>query len=249
MPQLALSEGYEHASAEIHAVMLWPSMEDQEHRRQFCTATQAFELVKSGKRGITVSREMLDALLDTPSWSSLQADIVQRTRRAVLAGNVMSSMFVASLIEDGLPDRARKKAKTLTMAYESGRRWAENLGKYGDGLLLPMDQRKWENCWYEFRSVAHIWSAKELLAQFRNVAGKEVATPGGLKLLLELATTIQEFGTNFRMTKKSKQGSDILLPRSELWTIDMERHPPMVLTEEDIAPLRSTDFATFLSSR
>lgn len=250
MPEILLSGNDRHDSLLVQAVMLWPDESQEDRRSQFCAANEAFHIIKSGQSEVTVPIALLDVLLDTPSWQSLKSECITRTKRAFLAGHVLSSFFVSHLIDCAVgPEAGRKKRTTLSMAFDGAVHWALNMGAYGDGIFLPTDRRKWEESFSEFRSVSHIYAAKELAPNFMDIAPADCMKGEALYQTLALATTLQDFGAQFAMDKRSRNGSPYLLPSTETWTIVGNSVPPLSLSAADQASILETDYARFVAER
>jgi len=232
MPQLLTNGTYPHDTDAVLAVMLWPSPEDEERRRQYCAAQEAHRLLKAGGDQLCISAELLSTLLDTQDWPTLIDDIGARTKRATVAGLVLASVYVMDLNKDILPPTGAAGA-SIDKAIHIAGMWARSGQTFGDGDALPMSDQAIKKRWREFASVAHLWAAKELLKPFNVPEGGALFGPDGLPTLLQAASFLQSFGLTYAPENKSKAGRLTLLDPASLWQLDQAVHRPRILVASD----------------
>lgn len=174
----------------LNAVMLYPNDADKELRKQLYAIEKITNEIRdlSGDQQINISIDHLRLLLSAESPKSILEEAVKRTKRAVIAGDLLVIMYLMDRLK--LPEPSLKKAIHVMQEYAK-------TSSYGDGSQLPTSGITIRKYWEEFLPVAHLWAA------LRISYGYSFATEGkffSAKILphaLAAAQGIFLFATNF----------------------------------------------------
>jgi hypothetical protein len=248
MPQLITNGTYPHDTDAVLAVMLWPAPEDEERRRQYCAAQEAHRLLKAGDDPLCISAALLSTLLDTQDWPSLIKDVVARTKRATVAGQVLAAMYVMELNADILPPTGADGA-SMSKAYHIVMEWARSGMTFGDGDSMPrLSDKTLKKYLAEFAPVAHFWAAKDLLKPFNVPERGALFGPDGLPILLEAASYLQSFGLAYVPSNKSKAARTRLLDKTSIWLLDQSVHRPRIPVADERDLYANAPFREYLRS-
>ncbi len=205
----------------VQSVMIFPA--DQAARDRHFAVWRAYgELQDANETDLLpLDAARLRLLVDAPSLSELKAQTGEATRRAIVAGNILCTLFLMHTFK--LKEPSMNKAIFVAQEY------AQREGvMYGDGSKLHKSEAMIRKYWNEFRPVAHLWAAMNINQIYsfadgdRNVFAREV-----FPKFLEVAATILEFGMTF-VPVRARDPVPILDP-AHCWTLP-----------ESIRPIRLT---------
>lgn len=247
MPVLYTNGDAFHDVTSTLAVMLWPGEQQEKERAQFFAAKYVDHVLRSTEEEVTLPANLLAALLDAPGWSALLEEVVKRTKRATVAGHVLVTMFVMDLCKERLPKRGDPGA-SLDKAIAVMEAWASMDKRFGNGSKFPLSDRTIRNYWDEFRSVAHLWAAKDLNLDpaFQFAPRQEVLNADNLHSLLCMAGQLAEFGCNFKLANKSRDKDRFLLDGGSIWWPDPTNHPPSMKVPKNLAIFDNSAFMQIL---
>lgn len=162
--------------------------------------TEKWICSKSTALDIHLSAEHAKLLIDAPSDSQLKSIRVERTKRAIVAGQVLASLY--------LMDRLELEEPSLNKAIFVAKEYAKK-AKYGDESRMPAES-KIKQYWKEYMPVAHFWAALELNQTYSFVADQvDCFSEKGFTQFLQAAAGICDFGTKF-IPKRAKLKEPIL---------------------------------------
>ncbi|MGN8160622.1 hypothetical protein ACS8YF_18365 [Salinisphaera sp. SWV1] len=138
----------------VNAFMVFPN--DETKRAQFIAVLEASELLGNRTDGpsVEINAFTLAAILEAPSSTKLQHDVNERVKRGVIAGDVLSSLY--------LMDRFNLAKPSLNKAIYAVRQYAIAGAKFGDGTDVNVSQTLIQKYWRENAPVAHLWAAFRL---------------------------------------------------------------------------------------
>lgn len=201
-------DGGPHDLGWVWATMLFP--DDQQMREHFFAVQLARESLVGAKSGgsIEISEDTLQRLIDAPSFEELKRVTAERTKRAIVAGNILIALYVMdwfSILEPSM-----NKAKFV--AQEFAKR-----STYGDGSQIPRSEPFIIEVWNEFKSVAHLWGALEINKPYPYAPPREVFSKEYFGKFLEVASGISRFGCSFIPFRARPKTS--VLDSATLWSL------------------------------
>lgn len=207
-------------SAWILALMNFPT--DSAMRRSYyavCYAAWVLEECRDEPDVIGV--DLIEGLISAPSKSDLGAKVADETKKGVVAGNFLLTMYVMNAFPETFSEPSVRKAIYAARVYASKTR-------FGDGSSLPTSETAIRKYFDEFRSVAHLWAATRLheslpIRDQREILGSAEA----VRDFLGIARTLEDFGCVF-VPKRAKPKQPIL-DRNSIWRVPESfprLHPP-----------------------
>ncbi|RTL22776.1 MAG: hypothetical protein EKK52_05370 [Burkholderiales bacterium] len=245
MAEIATNGTLPHDSILIRALMKWPGEGEEEGRRQYYV-TDFYRGVayEPGPPQLLVSVEDIQKLLEAPSWPELVRQAKERTRRGMIAGDVLVSMYLMNLLRDRLPNRGAAGA-TLDKAFAIADEWARQGNAWGDGVPLAK-MTKIKAAWLEFRPVAHLWAAVSMNQVFPYAPAREIFHPNYINAFFRAAAYFQRFGMSFTIPNKSNRSNIPLLDPSTTWALNTGRHPPAAPPIEDLSVFEDSPMLAIL---
>ena len=219
----------------VRATMLWP--DDRERWRHYCAVDYANRFVHEDDSPEICQwpASLIRSLLEAPSRSQVKRDTAQATKRGIIAGYIFVFMYLMDLRRDRLPDRGAKGA-SLSKAKFLAQKKAQSGTSYGDGTKLFTSDTTIEQCWQDYRSVAHLWAAG-LMNKFVPYAGRRLTDPVHFPRFLQTAAFMQQFGTTHKLDNRSKTSPETLLVAANTWLIDLQEYPPKLLLPKVLSVL------------
>jgi hypothetical protein len=139
----------------LQAVKLFPR--DKAHRDQLFTLERVrFEVLELGgdlDLKFPVSGNVLQTLLESPSYTEMMNQAQEAAKRACIAADILCAIYVMDRFS--LPEPSLNKAMALVQAYAP-------TATYGDRSKLPASLTQIRKCWEEFKPVAHLWAATRI---------------------------------------------------------------------------------------
>ncbi len=210
MPVLELREnGLD--SARILAVMNFPH--DETMRRSFYALQFAKGQLESKERGasIEIQAALLDDLIDAPSYAEMRVKTSSATRRGIVAGDFLATIFGMYSFPDHFAEPSVRKAIVVAQAFA-------RKTKFGDGSKLPTSTTAIRGCFDEYRPVAHLWAAFRLHQAFPIREHRELlGSPEAVRDFLGIAGKLQDFGCSF-IPKRAKPATPLLDLKS-VWDV------------------------------
>jgi hypothetical protein len=197
----------------ILALMVFPN--DEYLRRQF----YAVKFVESELEGtvptdcIEIGADVIREILDSPAKSKFLEIVGKQTRDAIIAGNVLATVFAMDSFSDYFDEPSERKAIFVAQKFAEKTR-------YGDGSKIPHTETKIRGCMKDFRSVAHLWAAMTLHEGFPIREQKEIlASPDAVRDFLGIAGTLQDFGCNFAASRTRNRDKKPILDHETIWRV------------------------------
>lgn len=238
---------YRHDKLAVLAAMLWPLPEQEPRRTQFAAVTTVKDLLGNGDQELTLSADVLATVLHAPSWADLGREVEEQTRKATIAGYVMAFMFAMDRYANKMPRRG-EAGGSLDKAFFCATAWAREGHTYRDGSPIQASEGRVKKCWQEFRSVAHLWGAKELNKGVQAVPPQGIFDEQHLPTFLGAAAYLQCYGLSRELTHKSRSAADTptLLNASDTWLLDTGRFRPRIMLPDDDEHVVQAPFVQFL---
>lgn len=172
----------------VTAIMTFPR--DENLRTQWFTVHNARARSQDAEDRdlLQLNAKTLRVLLNAPSYEDLRKLAAERTKQAIVAGDILSVLF--------LMDRFSLPEPSMNKAIHVARQYAIN-AKYGDGTRLNISEFKIREYWEEFRPVAHLWAAFRLNRSYPFCPEENVFTENGFAPFLEVAAALYGFGCSF----------------------------------------------------
>lgn len=197
----------------ILALMVFPN--DEYLRRQF----YAVKFVESELEGtvptdcIEIGADVIREILDSPAKSKFLEIVGKQTRDAIIAGNVLATVFVMDSFSDYFDEPSERKAIFIAQKF-AGR------SKYGDGSTIPHSEPKIRQCMESFRSVSHLWAAWTLHEGYPIREQNEIlASPKAIEDFLGIAGNIQDFGCSFAPARPRERDRKTILDLETIWSV------------------------------
>jgi len=197
----------------ILALMVFPN--DENLRRQF----YAVKFVESALEGtvptdsIEIGADVIREILDAPAKSKFLEIVGKQAQDAIIAGNVLATVYVMDSFPDYFDEPGERKAIFIAQKF------AER-SQYGDGSKIPHSETKIRQCMKDFRSVAHLWAAMTLHEGFPLRERKEIlASPEAVREFLGIAGTLQDFGCNFAAARTRSRDKKLILDQETIWRV------------------------------
>lgn len=197
----------------ILALMTFPN--DEDLRRQF----YAVKFAESELDGtdpadfIEIEADLIREILDSPAKSKFLEIAAKQTRDAIIAGNVLTTVYVMDSFANYFGEPSERKAIYVAQKF------AEK-SQYGDGSRIPDSDPKIRQCMVDFRSVAHLWAAMTLHEGFPIREQEEIlASPEAVRDFLGIAGTLQDFGCKFAASRTRDRDKNPILDLETIWRV------------------------------
>lgn len=187
----------------IFAVMNFPH--DAAMRRAYCALHVARRRLLDTTAGtlVPVPTELLADLVDAPSHQEMRTRVAATTKRGVVAGDFLASIFAMHSFPERFSEPSVRKAVKISQAFARH-------NKFGDGSSLPSSPDSIRGCFRDFRSVAHLWAAYRLHQSFPMRDQSEIlATNGAVVDFMGIAGLLQDFARWF-IPKRAKPAHPLL---------------------------------------
>jgi hypothetical protein len=208
-------QGDESDGLRVLATMLGPS--DESFRQAFMAVNfvRAREWDRSGPP-VLMDRDLISALLDAPSFAEMSATTGTRTKDGIVAGYVLTSLFMMWKFPEILGSRSLGGA-SLNKAFHACVYLSKELDwKFGDGTALPVET-KIKECWSKYKSVAHFWAAYSWHAAFPLSVGSSIFKED-LPAFLSASRYFEMFGQEPILDKRSSKNMESAQP-FEIWQV------------------------------
>ncbi|MBC7619249.1 MAG: hypothetical protein H7293_09750 [Candidatus Saccharibacteria bacterium] len=248
MPKIITQDKPVLDSKMVQSIMLWP--ESEEKRHHFLTVDSVKGILGSiESNGAEVwETSLIQSLLDAPSSQEILDQVRYCTKRAVIAGNVFNFMFFMDRLKDRLPPRGAKGA-SINKAIYLATQWAKTGATFGDGSKMLVSDRLVQECWQEYRSVAHLWAAYEINRIFPvSEMNQKFVHPENFQNFMEAGAYMQMFGTTHQMTKKSTKTAESLQSLDSIWAVDVQRFMPRIYMPSDLNLFNDAPFIAMLNA-
>ena len=196
----------------IQSVMYFP---DDEFLRSSWKTAMLFVGNTIGDRGerLVIDRRQLAQLVNAPSLHELEKKKNDSFKKGCTVGNILLGIYLMHIC--GIPEPSLNKAFHVMNQFGQTE-------TFGDGQEIPRSRRTLNRYLNEYRAVSHLWAAYRLnsVCPYSHHEGVYFE---GLNTLLSAATSIFDFGINFRpsRTKKGKP----LIDEKDAWKLGQEVKP------------------------
>jgi hypothetical protein len=206
----------------LQAVKLFPR--DKAHRDQLFTLERVrFEALELGgdlDLKIPVSGNVLQTLLESPSYTEMMNQAQEAAKRACIAADILCAIYVMDRFS--LPEPSLNKAMALVQAYAP-------TATYGDRSKLPASLTQIRKCWEEFKPVAHLWAATRINKVYPYTEDHNSMYTDGFKSYLQVAQGFYHFGVSF-IPKRARPREPILNAETS-WTLPLSVQPKNLHSE------------------
>lgn len=192
---------------------------------------------------IMLDVKTINLLLNAPSIDEFNQKKIEATKRAVIAGDVLSMIYLMHRFKDADPAFARPSInKAIAFSSEFGL-----MRNYGDGTKMHYSPKKIRDCWDEFKPVAHLWAAQRISQNpdYEINKGTNFESMEALNKFLGVAQGIFQFGCTF-IPQAAKPQLPIL-DRQSSWVIPNSIDPLRLIT--DLIPDRLLEYAKQYNSK
>lgn len=174
----------------VLATMLFPN--EEELREQFYAvrlAQHEAQQAESDDTVIQLTRRHLELLMDAPSHPDLGKMVVDRTKQAIIAGDMMTALYVMDYFK--LPEPSMNKAEFVAAEFSKK-------ATYGDGSKMAGSHPMIIKAWNAYKDVAHLWAAYRINEAYAYAPSKqEIFTQQHFPTFLGIAAMLYQFGTSF----------------------------------------------------
>lgn len=192
----------------VLAVALFPN-DLPAARRYFAVAKVKAKLDNdSDDKEHVVNARTLRLLLEAPSYASLGELSAANTKRAIVAGDVLMTLYVMKRF--ALSEPSMNKAIFVAMEYAKK-------AKYGDSTSLAISEPTIRKCWEEYRPVAHLWAAYRVNKAYPYAPQRSEFSTYRIAALLEVAQGMFQFGASY-IPKRARPQKPIL-DRAQCWVL------------------------------
>lgn len=219
MPEITLTD-HPHDIGWIRSVMLFPNDENLRNQNYAVEVadyeegniervTEKWIHSRTNELDIPISNECIKLLIEAPSESALKTIRTERTKKGIIAGQILASIY--------LMDRLELEEPSLNKAIFVAKEYAKK-AKYGDDSRMPAES-KIKQYWKEYMPVAHFWAALELNRTYPFVADQsDCFSEKGFTQFLQAAAGIYDFGIKF-IPKRAKL-KETILDAEKCWKLD-----------------------------
>lgn len=197
----------------ILALMYFPN--DEELRRQYYAVNFArWELEEKVPTDfIEMEVDVIRTILKSPGKSEFREIVGKQTRNAIIAGNVLATVYVMNSFPSDFDEPSERKAIFVAQEFAAD-------SQYGDGSEMPHSETTIRKCMENFRSVAHLWAAWTLHEGFPIREQREIlGSADAVRDFLGIAGTLQDFGCHFAAWRpRDKDRKTILVPET-IWSV------------------------------
>ena len=188
MPIIKLNGEYSSDLGWVHAVMAYP--DDKQLRDQFFAVCMEDVKLREAKTQqiLPVSTETLRLILEAPGSTEFNRMNREKTKRGVVAGNILASMYLMDKFS--ITEPSMNKAIFVVQKFAAS-------ATYGDGSEIAKSERMVREAWSQFHSVAHLWAAVELNKAYQYAQKNEIFSPEYFHDFLGVAASLYEFGISF----------------------------------------------------
>ncbi|HED34295.1 MAG TPA: hypothetical protein ENJ08_08805 [Gammaproteobacteria bacterium] len=172
----------------VQSIMNFP--QNRHHRESWYAihfANNCLSTATEGDGTKQVEGEILRLLIDAPSLPQMEAHIVESTRKAVVVGDILASLYLMKQFD--MPEPSVGKA------IQVSRKLAKST-EYGGGSEIAHSERTIKTYIREFETVAHLWAALRINQQFSFETPHESSSEA-LSSLLEVSAEFLRFGRSF----------------------------------------------------
>ncbi|MDI6745976.1 MAG: hypothetical protein QMD17_02415 [Rhodocyclaceae bacterium] len=199
----------------VLATMHFPN--DQALREQYFAVHLArYEEKQAESYGteIQLTRRHLSLLIDAPSYAELGKMVVERTKQAIVAGDMMATLYVMDYFKQ--PEPSMNKAEFVASEFSKK-------ATYGDGSKIVGSHPMIMKAWNAYRDVAHLWAAFRINEAYAYAPTKEdIFSQQYFPTFLGIAAMLHEFGTSF--TPLRAKPKKPILDKESAWQL-----PPEIL--------------------
>ena len=218
-------DGSIHDNFWVRAVMQFPN--DLQAAQCCFAAEKTMALIEgdSDSEKFEVDAYTLKMLINAPSFPTLKEQIVESTKRGIVAGDILATLY--------LMDKFGVDRPSMNKAIFCASEFAKK-AQYGDGTSLAISEPTIRKFWNEFRPVAHLWAAFRL-AQVYPYSPKPLH-PENFDVFLGVAQGIFEFGKAY--SPQGSKSKESILEGDNFWVIpekiearhlNSERKPDLLL--------------------
>jgi hypothetical protein len=178
---------------------------------QCSTCAQKLKALATINQLVSMDAETLQQVLDAPSYSDMRRLAADTTKRGIVAGDFLASIFAMYSFPNHFREPSVRKAVVISQAFAQRSR-------YRDGSKLPRSATTIRRCFEDVRPSIHLWAAFRLHQAFpirshTDILGNQEA----IRDFLGIAATLQDFGCWF-IPKRAKPKKP-LLDKSSIWRV------------------------------
>jgi len=195
----------------VQAIMNFP--QNRHHRESWYAIHYASTCLAESpddKADKQVEGEILRLLIEAPSLSQMEAHIAESTRKAVVVGDILASLYLMKQFD--MPEPSVGKA------IQVSRKLAKST-EYGGGSEVAHSERTIKTYIREFETVAHLWAALRINQQFSFETPHESSSKA-LSSLLEMSAEFLRFGRSF--VSHGMKPKVPVLKSQEIWELPEE---------------------------
>lgn len=164
-----------------------------------------------------LDKNAVEFLINSPSYSSLKELTTEAVKQGVVAGDVLSSIYLMHVFN--LEEPSVNKAIHISKRFGKA-------NVYGDDSMMSYSDSSIKKYRSKFKSVSHLWAAFRLNQAYPYAKPDELFIEK-LPMFLEVAAGILKFGCSFIPFRARPQVP--LLDESKMWLIP-ESYAPRNLT-------------------
>lgn len=170
--------------------MLFPNEETlREQYYAVLLARYEMQQAESDSAVIELTRNHLGLLIAAPSYADLVGLVADRTKQAIVAGDMLSAIYVMDYFS--LSEPSMNKAEFVAAEFSKK-------ATYGDGSKIAGSHPAIMNAWNTYKDVAHLWAAYRINEAYSFAPSKpDIFSQQYFPTFLGIASMLYEFGTSF----------------------------------------------------
>ena len=177
------------APTDLLHIMFYPN--DSEKRRNVAEIHNLRQLLSAAQgddaSAVGVSNGQLRIALTMPSLDDIESDRQERTKRALIAGELLNTLYLMHHFNLNA---------SMNRAIYAVQSWTPTTA-YGDGTPLVRSETSIRKCWLEFPAVAHFWAALRINKAYPYSEDRRAFTEEGFPKFLSVSATLYDFAVSF----------------------------------------------------
>lgn len=221
--------GDQHDILYVLAIMLFP--ENEQLRTQFtCTHLVSTDMADEKTLSLYgVSKNDTEKiLLNSPTLSDFNNKIQPKImKKTILVGSMLAELYLTNMHDLDSPSKSKARHVAINLIKKITNK---------DGYHLSISERTVDKYWNEYKSVAHLWAAFFLNNEYKYHNDDNIFIPDVFPTFLEIAASLQDFGTSFISDQLISNES--ILNLNSLWSLPEDMVRRKLSTDSNLLHIR-----------
>ena len=222
-------EGNQSDILKVLAIMLFP--ENEKLQKQYICATLELNGTVDATFYKPYAIDKNDSpkiLLDSPTSKQFSEKIVPKaTQKAIVVGSMLTALYLMDMHEFESPSKSKARHIAIFLTRKI---------LNSDDKHLTLSERTVDKYWNEYKSVAHLWAAFVLNNEYTYHNDDNIFIPDAFPTFLEIAASLQDFGTSFSSDQLISNES--ILNLNSLWSLPEDMVRKKLNTDSNLLHIR-----------